>query len=448
MKSVHGFDFFDLHFDASGQAEQPQELTALKQHVTTAKVTDVVLIAHGFRNDEADADGLYGRFLQTLRAHFSRPEFNPLGHKKFAVAGVFWPSKTFPEGDSNDGGGVQSLGDPSSGRAEAEAELRQMIRDEVRPQQKAALQKALNLLNNVATDVDAQDQFAKLVLSTVTEEKPDPTEGLENIRAKDGSELLRILRSPVILPTSRDSDNDGGATAAPVIVVRDEDGTTQAGGSLFGSIFGGVGRLLNLTTWFTMKERSGLVGATGVADAVREIKGLNSAPKVHLVGHSLGGRLMTACAKTLAQQPGLHADSLTLLEAAYSHYGLSAKGSDSPEGFFRSVITSGVITGPFLATFSAKDTVVGTAYAISSRLAGDNSKAIGDKNDQFGGIGRNGAQKCDKATEEKLHLAGSPYTIATGKVMCLDGSDNLINNHGDITNEHVTYAFASALVHA
>jgi hypothetical protein len=43
-----------------------------------------------------------------------------------------------------------------------------------------------------------------------------------------------------------------------------------------------------------------------------------------------------------------------------------------------------------------QDTVVGYAYAIASRVAGDNAKAIG-ANDEFGGLGRNGTQNTSEA---------------------------------------------------
>ena len=41
---------------------------------------------------------------------------------------------------------------------------------------------------------------------------------------------------------------------------------------MFGSIFGRIGQFLNLTTWYVMKNRAGVVGAAGVAQAVRDLK--------------------------------------------------------------------------------------------------------------------------------------------------------------------------------
>jgi hypothetical protein len=157
---------------------------------------------------------------------------------------------------------------------------------------------------------------------------------------------------------------------------------------------------------------------------------------------------MAACAKSLAQDPILHPDSLMLLEAAFSHYGFSDNNGDGTAGFFRDVIAKKVVKGPLLETFSIQDTVVGLDYSISSRLADDNVKAIGDATDKFGGIGRNGSQKTKESVFMKLKTAASPgipYAFKAGIVTNLDGSGGLITAHGDITNEDVTYAFASSL---
>ena len=104
-----------------------------------------------------------------------------------------------------------------------------------------------------------------------------------------------------------------------------------------------------------------------------------------------------------------------------------------------------VVRGPLIATFSAKDTVVGKAYAIMSRLANDNVKAIGDENDEFGGIGRNGSQNAQQSVVEPLHQAGTAYAFSPGVIINLDGSKGLITSHGDVKNANVAYAFASAV---
>ena len=88
---------------------------------------------------------------------------------------------------------------------------------------------------------------------------------------------------------------------------------------------------------------------------------------------------------------------------------------------------------------------MGTAYAISSRLAGDNVKAIGDKDDQYGGIGRNGTQKTAESTNQPLREVGGKYDITLARVNNIDGTGGGIKNHGDVRNPRVTYAFACAV---
>jgi pimeloyl-ACP methyl ester carboxylesterase len=182
-----------------------------------------------------------------------------------------------------------------------------------------------------------------------------------------------------------------------------------------------------------------------VADAVRALHASRPGIRIHLVGHSLGGRLMAGCAKALCETPKLQIDSLMLLEGAFSHFGFSPNNGHGTAGFFRDVIVRQVVKGPFVSTFSAQDTVVVNAYSIMSRLAGDNTREIGDASDEFGGIGRNGPQKTTEVANAPLHAPGTPYEYKADVINNLDGSGGLIKDHSDVTNDAVTYAFASVL---
>ena len=259
-----------------------------------------------------------------------------------------------------------------------------------------------------------------LVLSLLDDSVVDKTEGLQQIRQRPGSELLARLS---------DSPED----------------RTRGIGNIAGRIKGGVGQFLNLAKWYVMKDRSGTVGATGVAAAVRALHASRPSLRIHLVGHSLGGRLMAGCAKGLSEAPKLQTDSLMLLEAAFSHFGFSSDNGRGTAGFFRDVIGQQVVKGPFVSNFSAQDTVVGKAYAIMSRLASDNTREIGDASDEFGGMGRNGAQRTTEVASGPLHVPGAPYEYMPRVINNLDGSGGLITGHSDVTNDAVTYAFAAAV---
>ena len=444
MEKLAGFDFIALEFDGDGKATSTA-LNTLQQHVRAAAVTDVVLIAHGFRNSEQEARGLYEEFFTNFRAHLGRDELKAqLSSRVFAVGGVLWPSKKFDEGPEVVEGGVQGLNNAGADLQAVRAELVRIRDEDTRPAQRPQVDRALLLLDTLENSASNQDEFVALMLDVIDETESDPTEGLAEVKAQSGAELLNKLGPPIILPTRRD-DDDGS-----VMSVHDTGGAAGDGkplfiGGFFKTVAGKVGQFLNMTTWYTMKNRAGLVGALGVAPAVRQLKQSHPTLRIHLVGHSLGGRCMAACAKALCVAPKVQPDSLSLLEAAFSHYGLSDNNGHGSPGFFRDVIAQQIVRGPFISTYSYQDTVVGTAYAISSRLAGDNVKAIGDKDDQYGGIGRNGTQKTAESTTQPLREVGGKYDITLARVNNIDGTGGGINNHGDVRNPRVTYAFACAV---
>jgi hypothetical protein len=421
MQTIEGFDFFPLTFDDDGKLASRGEFDAMVEHARAQSATDMVFIAHGFRNDAADATRLYTAFLQTLRGNLARRELEKVAARRMLVAGVFWPAKSFRETFGDEGTGARTLRSPQEMLAEARQRLEDLKAHDATPAQRANLDKAIALLPTLAGNPTAQDEFVALVLSLLDGAARDPAEGIDQMRSQSGSRLLNQLSDPVDpnLPASRD---------------------------LFGSIAGAVGTFLNLTTWYVMKERSGTVGAAGVADAVREIRATLPAIKVHLVGHSLGGRLMAACAKSLAADPLVQPDSLMLLEAAFSHFGFSADNGAGAAGFFRDVIVRKVVKGPLLSTYSSGDTVLANAYAIMSRLAGDRTREIGGASDPFGAVGRNGPLKTTEAVAGTLSAPGTgEYDFKNGVINSLDGSAGLIKDHGDVTNAAITYAFASAV---
>jgi pimeloyl-ACP methyl ester carboxylesterase len=169
-----------------------------------------------------------------------------------------------------------------------------------------------------------------------------------------------------------------------------------------------------------------------------------SSPKLrlHLVGHSFGGRVVTAA--TDAAGPATKVNSLTLLQAAYSHNGLSQKFDGKNDGFFRKVISAKKVMGPILATCTKNDRAVGIAYPLASRISGVNAAALGDENDPYGGIGRNGAVKTPEAVKATLQTDGTPYAFSAGKMFNLN-ADAVISGHSDICKPEVGWALLSAV---
>ena len=161
--------------------------------------------------------------------------------------------------------------------------------------------------------------------------------------------------------------------------------------------------------------------------------------RIDLVGHSFGGRVVTASA---ANSTTDKIKSLALLQTAFSHNGFSK----SMNGLFRTVVEQKRVDGPILVTHTKNDKAVGLAYPLASRINGDKTAAFGDENDVFGGIGRNGAQQMQsgETIAGKLLAADGTYQFQTGRFFNLEASD-FIKDHSDVTGKEIAHAVRKAV---
>jgi hypothetical protein len=195
--------------------------------------------------------------------------------------------------------------------------------------------------------------------------------------------------------------------------------------------------ILNYTTYYEMKTRAGTVGKNGVAPLIDKLA--PQVQRIHLIGHSFGGRLVTAAA---ANSKNDKIKSMTLLQAAFSQNGFSK----SEPGFFRGVVDNQRIKGPILITHTRNDRAVGFAYPLASRINGDKAMAFGDKDDAFGAMGRNGAQKMEdgETVVGQLLPVGTDYVFQPGKCFNFEAS-NFIKDHRDVTGKEICYMMRKAL---
>jgi hypothetical protein len=444
METIQGFDFQAIEIDRHGKLKKGAD--ELAAHVKSKNVSDVVLLCHGFRNDENDARALYTRFLKSFADNRTNAALAPkLSGRTFAIGGVFWPSMIFPEPNDSDGS-AQSVDTSAADRLRLEA----MKADLDAPAAKK-IDDLLAQVDKAPDDNNARLQMAQTLIDLVgdlkIDDKNEVAAALANVKPE---ELCKALTADVVQVGAPVGGGAGGAQGIPQL----PGGVAGIGGSqsFFGKVFGFVPKFVNLTTFLLMFHRCGDVGEKGISDAVRRVrKAANT--RIHLVGHSLGGRAMTACAKALLDAPATSVESMMLLEAAYSHFGLSAGATatspiNHPRGHFRDVIDKKAVKGPILATHSEHDTVVALAYTPMAAISLNNARAIGDENSPFGGIGRNGVLDTTEAERLDLNEAGGAYTFANGKIHNLNGSRKvngvaLIASHGDVTSPAVTWAFAS-----
>jgi hypothetical protein len=350
--------------------------------------------------------------------------------RRFAVVGVLWPSILWAPPDSGGGAG---LGD------EADA-LRALIAQQV--EQPARRAKLDALIPDLETSAQARAEFVRLLraqLPAGAVDDDDPDSAPQALRSADAETIFDAAAGGQGL-AGETPDSGGAADLGGMGAVDDEGG---AAGFSFGGILDPARNVVNVMTYYTMKDRAGVVGAKGIAVLLNRLHDAAPGVRLHLVGHSFGGRAVTAAADA-AKAP---VSSISLLQAAYSHYGMAQDwdGAGAAGVFFR---VPDRTHGPVIVTFTRNDKAVGLAYPIASRIARQVGVGIGDADDKYGGIGRNGALKTPASLPAGALLAvGEEYAFAAGRVSSLDG-DRFISGHSDVTGREVAYAVLCAVTTA
>jgi predicted alpha/beta hydrolase family esterase len=357
---------------------------------------------------------------------------------------VIWPSKKFDElvaasgvaGNAQGAAGLQAH-DTQSDHA-IEDKLEGMKEFFTEPEQRQILDEAKAMLPDLEEKGSARRAFVEKMRSLLDPAHAEKEDSSKAFFRDDGDELMTNLK---IDEDDLDPEiaNTGGSASLPLGV--GGIGTETGGAAKFSDLLSGFKasalNVLNYTTYYEMKARAGEVGKNGVA---KLIDGLPAqVQRIHLIGHSFGGRVVSAAA---ANSKTDRIKSLTLLQAAFSHNGFSR----TEKGFFRPVVDQKRIDGPILITHTQNDKAVGIAYPLASRLNGDRAAALGDANDPFGGLGRNGAQKMEQSetVTGQLLAVGGNYTFQPRTFFNLEAS-SFIKSHGDVRGQQVAYALRRAI---
>jgi pimeloyl-ACP methyl ester carboxylesterase len=461
-------DAYEVEFTKDGEVFKEDQVRELEQTLAAGGVTDLVAISHGWNNDSDDARALYGRFF----AEWCRQRANaPASPRRYVALTVLWPSKKFADRDLIPGGGASA-----AGLADEALDRSLDVLTELLPEA-GDLAQARRLFDRLEDDEAAQRAFVDLLRSKLRRNpETEREDGLQHMFNQPGDEILRRLQRPIASRVQRPAGDADTVTAAHVTDADDRDAATTRGAGLGDTLQGTKGaalRFANLTTYYAMKERAGLVGTRGLDPVLQRLVARAPGVNVHLVGHSFGGRLIAAAA---AATPLANLRSLTLLQAAFSHFGFAREWEPNHPGGFRSVIAERRVNGPVIITQSIHDIPVGVAYAAASRLAGTIGSAIaeapalaagimdrvssaaaaglrmiiGGPNDPYGGIGRNGALGLvgeEGVTVRPIHAAGAPYDFAAGRVYNLI-ADDCVMEHSDICGSQVVYAAVQAMTRA
>ena len=437
MNVVAGIPYFEAEFDKNGKPTSPSP-------VLPDKVTDLFVVSHGWNNDKDEAEALYEELFTNFMAVGDPAD---LAGRSLAIIGVIWPSKKFDElvaasGEDQAAGGGASLNtsaasDPVS-LAAITAKLDAMERFFSDPSDVQRLRRARALLPDLEDKATARRQFVEELRGLLDPLAANKEDASTRFFKDDGNDIMKNLQIA-------DKDLDKGLSAPQGGASLPVGGGAAAGGAggavgfkqKIAGFLGAAMNVLNYTTYYEMKTRAGTVGKNGVGPLVDDL-----APKVdqiHLVGHSFGGRVVTAAATASTTEK---IRSMSLLQSAFSHNGFSKQMS----GFFRSVVESNRVHGPILVTHTPNDRAVGIAYPLASRLSGDQAAALGDKNDKFGGLGRNGAQKMEagETSDGVLLDTDGAYNFAAGRFFNLEAS-KFISGHSDVRGRQVAYAIRCAV---
>jgi hypothetical protein len=439
MNNISSISYVAARFDKDGTALNKQEVTL------PAGTTDVIVVSHGWNNTEEQADRLYTE----LFTNFATVASDQLQKKKIAIVGVIWPSKKFTDvveaavAEQARGGGA-AFGTSSAAADETIRAKLDVIATMFDKKAAKKIRAAKNQIAKLESDLAARRKFVDELRSLLDKSAAHEEDNSKLFFQLDGSVMLEKLKMPTPLVSSG-AGGGGGAASLGAHPSTTPTGGAAGWGDVFSGIKAGAIRFLNYLAYYEMKKRAGTVGQAGVGPMLDRLA--NNVQRIHLVGHSFGGRVVAAAAAASTTDK---LQSLSLLQAAFSHNGFSK----SMNGFFRGVVDNQRIKGPILVTYTPNDRAVGIAYPVASRLSGTVASAFGDANDKFGGLGRNGAQKMDPGevvpgVDRLLPVAGS-YAWQSGRFHNLESSKYIVDPnggdaHGFVTGKEVAWAISRAI---
>lgn len=425
--NVAGFPFWALRFDDNGKPPDDSVATFL-QELPSSGLTDLLMFSHGWNNDETTALDLCNRFFGEIRKLVDDPSL-PIRHDAvIGVAGVIWPAILFPGDSASSGGGAASF--TGADTPTLESELPKVFNS---PEQQQILQELLAMLQEQSSDQNQlltfRDKLVSLMKGTATSYVLDDLE-FQAITTTTDTDWMRILDG---LSAPTDDTSAGGAADF---------------GSLVGRSWSGAKNALRATTYWTMKNRAGIVGEKGLGPVLSKVQDTAPGLNLHLLGHSFGARLVSHSLVSLPDSPAgarSQVKSLFLLQGAFSHFAFASALPFDPSRKGDLAGMEARVDGPLLTTHSLKDLAVGTAYPLASVLSGQDASDATDIMYRWEGMGHDGAQAVN-AADAPLGGVGTMYNFAAGKWLNLDGNQIIVHGgppagaHGDIVHPEIGWA--------
>jgi hypothetical protein len=454
MTDTAPWPYWTIQFDRDG-ASKPEDLTTVLDEVAASNLSDLIVMSHGWNNDVGTASVLYQRWFGML------PPL--LATKSVGTLGVMWPSMLWPdEPVPGTGGGAAALPATMSPGAPV-ASLAPVYPD---PAQRELLDQLSVLLDEQSQDPAALDHFHELMQQLAATEPQD-------VALEDASQLQMLKEDPQALATrfaiklteanaaaggqvqpATGSDQGGAAVVGSVASYGADDAAPAAAlpGQISSWLWNGAKEALRQLTYWQMKRRAGIVGESGLGPFLAALHQRAPRLRVHLIGHSFGGRLVSFALAGLPSTEASPVASVTLLEGALSHF---AFASELPQDTSRSGGLSGMTTrvsGPLLACYSSHDLALAIFYPAASMAARDDAAALAeDLTFRWGAIGHDGAQAMSMSVPViSLGPARTHYRFVSGQFTNIEASAVVSQGgppsgaHGDIFHPELAWAMLSA----
>lgn len=420
-EAIAGRPFWQLVFDKDGDIVDERQAGALAEGIRAAGITDLVMFSHGWNNGRTVAIELYRRWFTLLAEQLA-------AERTVGFVGVFWPSQLWrdepipdvqPSSARTDGGGAASTaraGRPPAGPPTLDPGV------------------LLDLKSMFDAGSEQLDAIADLLTEPAGRETLD--ELLVELRAFDAATAdgtggdLPDSGSFGMLEPGRDAEEIFGTfargLAATGIAFDSVAGAGQAGlGDVATRTLNGAKELLRQLSYWKMKNRAGVVGRKGLGPAVTKLAADHPDLRVHLVGHSFGGRLVANALDGITDETPSPIRSITLLQAAFSRFAFTEKlpfanGGGALAGRLAR------LDGPLAVCFSSHDSALGTLYPLASLAARDAAAAGDDRLARYRAMGAVGAYLADTLP---VGAVDATYPFRQHGILNIDASD--IVSEGD-----------------
>jgi pimeloyl-ACP methyl ester carboxylesterase len=408
--------FYIIPFDKRGVCVGPQTRDLLCKDAAGA--TDIFVFSHGWNNDWASATGHYDTFVtEFLRL---RSEFWPTPDRDYRplLAGVFWPSAALVAPDEK---GPDIAGDDGRGSGLTPEVLE--LAGALDPDDAAAMCRKLDRPS--LTDEQALE-VARLLMPVLDRSADDL--GVPRASPED---LVEAWRAAADVKT--EGAGQASTTAGGYVDDGDEAvAEPQAAGKMD---FLRPRNIVRLATVLIMKDRAGVVGASGVSDLLTSVRAANKDVRIHLIGHSYGCRVLLSALCHPADAQAVTVDSTLLLQPAISCYCFAPSGAipgmSGPGGYHEAPQRC---RGPVVATYSAHDIPLTRFFHFAARRAADlgEAKIAGLPPSRYAALGGYGPQGVAARPVDAVKPPTS-YAFGGPGIVGLRG-DALIGGHGDVTS--------------